>query len=68
MTTQKIWFELAKKYKLTIFDGYEKNSVKSKIISILQNFNEVDFLKDQSIEDCILLLKIHAFTASQVAK
>ena len=66
--TQKIWFELAKKYNPTIFDGYEKNSVKSKIISILQNFNEVDFLKDQSIENVLLLLKIHAFTASQVAK
>ena len=59
--TQKIWFELAKKYNPTIFDGYEKNSVKSKIISILQNFNEVDFLKDQSIEDCIIITENTCF-------
>ena len=59
--TQKIWFELAKKYKPTIFDGYEKNSVNSKIISILQNFNEVDFLKDQSIEDCIIITENTCF-------
>ena len=59
--TQKIWFELAKKYNPTIFDGYEKNSVKSKIISILQNFNEVDFLKDQTIEDCIIIAENTCF-------
>src|SRR6056300_608548 len=52
--TQKIWFELAKKYNPTIFDGYEKNSIKSKILSILHNSNEVDFLKDKSSEGSII--------------
>jgi alanyl-tRNA synthetase len=59
--TQKIWFELAKKYNPTIFDGYEKNSVKSKIVSILHNSNEVDFLKDQSIEGCIIITENTCF-------
>ena len=59
--TQKIWFDLAKKYKPTTFDGYEKNNVKSKIVSILQNSNEVDFLKDHSIEVCVIITENTCF-------
>ena len=31
---QKIWFDLAKKFKPTIFEGYTKSSISSEIISI----------------------------------
>ena len=59
--TQKIWFELAKKYNPTIFDGYKKNNVESKIISILQNSNEVDCLNAQSNEGCIIITENTCF-------
>ena len=40
--TQKIWFELAKKIKPTVFQGYEKTEAKSNIISILKDFEEIN--------------------------
>ena len=36
--TQKIWFELAKKLNPTVFEGYEKNHIESKILTVLKNF------------------------------
>ena len=59
--TQKIWFELAKKYNPTNFNGYEKNRIDSKIISILENFNEVDYLEDQSSEGGIIITENTCF-------
>ena len=40
--TQKIWFELAKKIKPTVFQGYEKTEANSNIISILKDFEEIN--------------------------
>ena len=39
---QKIWFDLAKKFKPTVFEGYTKSSISSEIISIIQDNKEVD--------------------------
>ena len=57
----KIWFELAKKYNPTNFNGYEKNRIETKIISILENFNEVDYLEDQSSEGGIIITENTCF-------
>ena len=46
--TQKIWFDLAKKIKPTNFLGYEKTSIKSSILSILKDFEEVNETNNDS--------------------
>ena len=45
----------------TNFNGYEKNRIDSKIISILENFNEVDYLEDQSSEGGIIITENTCF-------
>ena len=54
---QKIWFDLAKKFKPTVFEGYTKSSISSEIISIIQDNKEVDSVSKAN-QDYALVLKI----------
>jgi len=59
--TQKIWFELAKKLNPTIFEGYEKNNIESKILTILKNFEEVDILFENTGEELVIITQKTCF-------
>ncbi len=54
-TTQKIWFDLAKKIKSTNFEGYEKNSTKTLISTILDKSLELDYADEISKEYAIIV-------------
>ena len=57
---QKIWFDLAKKYKPTIFEGYTESSISSEVISIIQDNNELD-KADRVNQEYILITKNTCF-------
>ena len=57
---QKIWFDLAKKFKPTVFEGYTKSSISSEIISIIQDNKEVDSV-NKANQDCALIAKNTCF-------
>ena len=57
---QKIWFDLAKKFKPTVFEGYTKSSISSEIISIIQDNKEVDSV-NKANQDYALIAKNTCF-------
>ena len=57
---QKIWFDLAKKFKPTVFEGYTKSSISSEIISIIQDNKEVDSV-NKANQDFALIAKNTCF-------
>ena len=57
---QKIWFDLAKKFKPTVFEGYTKSSISSEIISIIQDNKEVDSVNKVN-QDYALIAKNTCF-------
>ncbi len=57
---QKIWFDLAKKFKPTVFEGYTKSSISSEIISIIQDNKEVDSV-NKANQDFALIAKNSCF-------
>jgi len=57
---QKIWFDLAKKYKPTVFEGYTKNSTFSEVISIIQDNKELD-RADNINQEYVLITKNTCF-------
>ena len=57
---QKIWFDLAKKYKPTVFEGYSKNSTFSEVISIIQDNKELD-RADNINQEYVLITKNTCF-------
>jgi len=59
--TQKIWFELAKKLNPTVFEGYEKNHIESKILTVLKNFEEVDSLLENTSEELVIITEKTCF-------
>ena len=59
--TQKIWFELAKKLNPTAFEGYEKNHIESKILTVLKNFEEVDSLLENTGEELVIITEKTCF-------
>ena len=59
--TQKIWFELAKKLNPTVFEGYEKNHIESKILTVLKNFEEVDILLENTGEELVIITEKTCF-------
>ena len=59
--TQKIWFELAKKLNPTVFEGYEKNHIESKISTVMKNFEEVDSLLENTGEELVIITEKTCF-------
>jgi len=57
---QKIWFDLAKKFKPTVFEGYTKSSISSEIISVIQDNKEVDSV-NKANQDYALIAKNTCF-------
>ena len=57
---QKIWFDLAKKYKPTVFEGYSENSTFSEVISIIQDNKELDRV-DNINQEYVLITKNTCF-------
>ena len=57
---QKIWFDLAKRFKPTVFEGYNKNSISSEIISIIQDNKEVNSANEAN-HDYALITKNTCF-------
>ena len=53
---QKIWFDLAKKFKPTVFEGYTKSSISSEIISIIQDNKEVDSVNNANRDFALIAI------------
>ena len=54
-TAQKIWFDLAKKNKLTEFEGYDKSSTSSIIKAILNGSEELKIADKTSKEYALIV-------------